>query len=128
MGALDTLTDGISEFAKDNAVGLAIGGAGLATGAVLGTAAIIGASKRRKSKRHKSRSVRKRGRRIKHTKRGWAQDRRRFNKRQRWEVNYRKRRAAKRSKRGIRYTKNGQPYKIMANGRARFIKRKRRAR
>lgn len=27
---------------------------------------------------------------------------------------------------GIRYTKNGQPYKILANGRARFIKGRRR--
>jgi hypothetical protein len=27
----------------------------------------------------------------------------------------------------IKYTKNGQPYKILANGRARFIKGKRRA-
>ena len=40
-----------------------------------------------------------------------------------------KRRVHKRSKRssgGVKYTKNGQPYKILANGRARFIKGKRR--
>lgn len=28
-----------------------------------------------------------------------------------------------RSKGGIKYTKNGQPYRILANGRARFIKK-----
>lgn len=33
---------------------------------------------------------------------------------------------ARRSTRGIKYTKNGQPYRILANGRARFIKGKRR--
>lgn len=38
-----------------------------------------------------------------------------------------KRRAGKprSSSKGIMHTKNGQPYRIMANGRARFIKRRR---
>jgi len=30
----------------------------------------------------------------------------------------------KRGSRGIKYTKNGQPYKIMPNGRARFLKKR----
>lgn len=36
----------------------------------------------------------------------------------------RKANGKKKSRRGIHYTKNGQPYKIMANGRARFIKKR----
>lgn len=130
---LDNLKDGIINTVKAHPVGTAFGAAGVATGAVLGTAAIIGAVKRRKSKRSKSRSTRKKRRRIKHTRRGWRMDRRRFNKRQKWEVAYRKRKKKRgkkmRSKKGIHYTKKGQPYKIMANGRARFIKKtKRRSR
>jgi len=35
-------------------------------------------------------------------------------------------RVYKKSRGGVKYTKNGQPYKILANGRARFIKGKRR--
>jgi len=39
---------------------------------------------------------------------------------------HRTRRVKTRSSGGIKYTKNGQPYKILANGRARFIKGRRR--
>jgi len=37
----------------------------------------------------------------------------------------RRNRVHKKSRGGIKYTKNGQPYKIMSNGRARFIKGRR---
>lgn len=126
MGIDSLISDAIG-LAKEHPVATALGGAGVVVGAGLGTAAIVGATKRRKTKRRKVRNSRKRGRRIKHTKRGWKQDRKRKSK-QPWEVSYRrrKRKHSKRmkSKRGIKYTKNGQPYKIMSNGRARFIKRR----
>lgn len=104
-----------------------IGGAAIGGVAVgLGSAAIISSINKRKNKRHKRSSSGKRGRRIKHTKRGWKQDRARRS-RQKWELAYQKRKKSKKnrvSRRGIHYTKKGQPYKIMSNGRARFIKRR----
>lgn len=79
-----------------------------------------------------SSSSSKKGRgRIKHTKRGWKQDRARFNKRQSWEVAYRKRKRklskTRKSRGKIHYArKTGQPYIILASGKAKFIKGKRR--
>lgn len=128
---LDSLKDGLKSTLvtiQNNPVATALGATGVAGVAVLGTAAIIGASKSRKNKRSKSRNSRKRGRRIKHTKRGWKQDRARKSK-QKWEVAYRRRKrkkARKSKKRGVHYTKNGQPYIILSSGKARFIKGKRR--
>jgi hypothetical protein len=118
---IDTALATIENNPLASAVGAAIGG--VAVG--VGSAALVGSLVGRKSKRNKRKSSRKRGRRIKHTKRGWKQDRARRSK-QKWEVAYRKRkksRSSRKSKRGVRYTKNGQPYKIMSNGRARFIKK-----
>lgn len=96
------------------AVAIGVGAAAVGAG-VLGVAAVRSARKKKAS-----------------TNRGRRRDRKMFNKSQKWEVAYRKRkrklkRKAKRSRGKIRYTKNGQPYKILANGRARFIKRKRRS-
>lgn len=123
---MDALNNGLTKltaFTSKNSLTTAVGalGAGVALG--VGATALVGTIKRRKSKRTKSRNTRKRNSRIKHTSRGWKQDRKRYNKRQKWEVSYRKRKKMK-SKKGIHYTKKGQPYKIMANGRARFIKKK----
>ena len=91
-------------------------------GAVVG--AVIGGIVASKAKTGSSN--RKKRRRITHTKRGWKQDRARRSK-QKWEVAYQKRKKKhhkkSRSRKGIHYTKNGQPYKILANGRARFIKK-----
>ncbi len=127
---LDNLTEGVSNLVqtaigaiKDNPVtsAVAVGGVALGTAGVAGLI-VSSSKKKRKSSR---RSVRKRGRRIKHTKRGWKQDRKRRSK-QKWEVAYQRRKRKhnkSKSKRGIHYTKKGQPYKIMSNGRARFIKK-----
>lgn len=121
MGLTDGIqgiSDGIDAFIDNNTAAVVGGTAaiGIATGIGIGT--LIGSSSKG-SKRRK----------ITHTKRGWKQDRKRFNKSQKWEVAYRKRKKKKhskksRSKKGIHYTKNGQPYKIMSNGRARFIKKR----
>jgi len=124
------ISDGLiklSTFAGQNPISSTLGaaGAGIAIGS-LSTLAITGIANKRKSKRRKYSYSRKGRSRIKHSKRGLIQDRKRRSK-QKWEVAYQKRKrrhSSRGSKRGIKYTKNGQPYKIMSNGRARFIKRK----
>lgn len=125
---LDSALATIENNPLASAAGAALGGIAVGVGA----SALVGSLVKRKSTRRKSVSSRKRGRRIKHTKRGWKQDRKRKSK-QKWEVAYRKRKRSRSSprhirkrkgSRGIYYTKNGQPYKIMSNGRARFIKRR----
>jgi len=84
-------------------------GVGLAVGAVAGVAVARSSSKKtRKRRKSKSRNSRKRNYRSKRTRKtprtaGKGKDT---------------------SKRRIRYTKKGQPYKIMANGRARFISKR----
>jgi hypothetical protein len=123
---LDSALATIENNPLASAAGAALGGFAIGVGA----SALVGSLVKRKSKRNKRKSSRKRGSRIKHTKRGWKQDRARRSK-QKWEVAYQKRkrkgkRVSKKSKRGVHYTKNGQPYKIMSNGRARFIKRRKR--
>ena len=121
---INSLIEDATGLIQSNPVAAAVigAGAGIAVGA--GAAVAVGALSNKSSKRRRSKSSRKRGRRIRHTSRGWKQDRRRRSK-QSWEVAYRKRKSKKsRSKRGIHYTKNGQPYKILASGKARFIKRR----
>lgn len=117
-----TLNDGITKvmgIASTNTGLTALGAGIIGAGAGLAAGAIIGSS------------VKKRGKRT-HTKRGWKQDRKRFNKSQKWEVSYRKRKAKnKRKNRGrkIYYAKKtGQPYILLSSGKARFIKGKRRQR
>lgn len=116
MSILDNVS-GIIESAVANpvvaAAGGAVVGAGLGAGAVALASGATSSVKRRKTKS-----------RIKHTSRGWKQDRKRYNKRQKWEVAYRKRkRKRSSSRRGVKYTKNGQPYIILKSGKARFIKK-----
>lgn len=113
MGLLDNVVGIVKEHPVETAIGagVAVVGAGVAISALSG-------------KKNKKRSRRT------HTKRGWKQDRKRFNKSQKWEVAYRKRKRKhkKFSRRGkIHYAKRtGQPYIIKANGQAKFIKGKRR--
>lgn len=135
MSSLDesAITDGINGLI---ASGKGLLGSPIATaigGAILGSAvtgaAILGSSSTSPASASKSRKSSSRsGRKIKHTKKGWKQDRSRRSK-QKWEVAYqkRKRKLSKksRSRKGIHYTKNGQPYKIMSSGKTRFIKRRR---
>lgn len=122
---IDSLMEDAIGLVKANPVTTAVGAGAVAIGA--GVA--IGAAIRSKTKRKTRKSSKSRRKRIKHSKRGWAQDRRRRSK-QMWEVEYqirkrrKRRKNSKKSRRGIRYTKNGQPYKLLANGKARFIKRR----
>jgi hypothetical protein len=127
--ALIGVNNGISDFIgeAENFIGdntAAVVGGVAAAGLVAGAVA-LGVASSKKGNTRKSKSK------IKHTSRGWKQDRKRHSK-QKWEVAYRKRKAKKarskhhksKSKKGIHYTKNGQPYKILASGKARFIKKK----
>jgi len=106
-----------------------IGATGLVVGATAGATAGYIAGKSSSSRRRK-------GRKKKRKTTGRSRDRR-FISRQKHERAYVKKhgsRGRKRyksrkrsnSRRGIRYTKNGQPYKILASGKARFIKRRKR--
>ena len=106
----------------------------LITANIISTVAIVKsrrkASRKRKSKNRNSRkrSTRSKRGKIKHTSRGWRQDQRRRSK-QKWEVAYQRRKKGKKrssSRRGVHYTKKGQPYIILSSGKARFIKKKRR--
>ena len=133
---LDSLQNGINGLV-DNVKGgtgapllTAIGGA--VAGAAITGAVIAGIGSTTKTT---SSTTRKKRKKISHTKRGWKQDRARRSK-QKWEVAYQKRkrkkhskrkhkRAGKRSRSGIHFTKNGQPYKLLSSGKARFIKRRR---
>lgn len=123
----NTIKDGLGNILttlSQNPVATAAGaiGAGVALG--VGASAVVGAIKSKKNKRSKARNSRKRT--------GRARDRRYISKQKHEQAyqNRRKRQGKKtygkryKSKKGIKYTKNGQPYKIMANGRARFIKKK----
>jgi hypothetical protein len=104
-----------------NPVATAIGGAVVGAGVATAVGAVVTSS-------GSSSPNRKRRSKIKHTSRGWKQDRKRRSK-QKWELDYqrrkRKRKKSKRtSRRGVKYTKNGQPYIILKSGKARFIKRR----
>jgi hypothetical protein len=112
----------------------AAAGGSLGLGVGVATASVI----KRKKKRSKRKSKKKSSKRKKSKNRDW-----RYASRQKHEVNYRKRRkkAGKKSyqkkyetkksksssRKGIHYTKNGQPYKILSSGRARFIKKRRKS-
>lgn len=98
-------------IAKDNQSALIGGGIGLATGAILGaatTAAVLGSSsgtKKRKSSSKKKSSSKRRSK---------KRNKRKY---------YPESRGKKFSRRKIRTTKTGQPYIILASGKARFIKK-----
>lgn len=121
MVNLDSVKDAATDFITDNAVPIAIGTGVAVVGAGLVGLAVAGSNRKKKTS----------------SKRGRSRDRK-FISKQKWERNRKrktpgKRYKTKRSKRsksrkGVKYTKNGQPYIILASGKARFIKGKRRAR
>jgi hypothetical protein len=113
------LLDGVSGFIKENPL-VSTGGA-LATGVVLGvgTAAIVGKIKsNRGNKRKRKSSRRNRKKHPRHEKRhqhyGYK------------EVKSRRKRKSKHSRKGLHYTKKGQPYIILASGKAKFVKKTKR--
>lgn len=116
MGILD-LAEDVAGLVTQNAIPLGIGAVGGATAGALVTSAVMSGGS--------GTSARRRKRRITHTRRGWAQDRKRRSK-QKWEIAYqrRKRKGKKRRSGRLHYTKKGQPYIILASGKARFVKKR----
>lgn len=117
-GIINDIKGITGSFTSGQAIALGAGAATVGGAAVLGGAMLASKGKKRKK-------------RIAHTKRGLKQDRKRKSK-QKWEVAYRNRkkkgkRKAKKSSKRIHYArKTGQPYILLASGKAKFIKGKRR--
>lgn len=112
--SLAVIKDEATNFIKDNVGAIAAGAAGLVVGGAVGAIAANAISNKKSGRRRrsKSKSVRKRN----YSRRSRKAGRR-----------YTPHTAGKRkdtSHKRIRYTKNGQPYVIMGNGRARFISKK----
>lgn len=123
---INSLIQDVASVVKANPVTTAVGVGAVGLGSGIVIASALGGKTKKKARKSRS----KRGR-ISHTKRGWKQDRKRKSK-QKWEVSYRKRkkkmRSSKSKRRGKIYyaRKTGQPYIILASGKAKFIKGKRR--
>ena len=117
------MTD-VKAFIADNAAAVGIGAAGaiagLGVGALVGAAVSRNSSKRKKRSKHKVSRKRSSTNRRRKLKFGSKAYRKRYLKQRKPHT------AGKRkdtSHRRIRFTKNNQPYIIMGNGRARFIKK-----
>ena len=116
-----------SEITENPFASIAAGAAGVAaTGAIVG-AVVKAKSKKRKKKtktsKKKSTKKKSKGRKLKF---GSAAYRKKYLGKHRKHTQRKPHTAGKRKDRStkrIRYTKNNQPYVILANGRARFIKR-----
>lgn len=110
--------DDIKSAVSANIVPIAVG-----TGvALVGTGVVIAAASRSKSKK-KTRAGRKRDRKYISKQKHEQAYLRKHPKRRKTGKYYKTKSRKSKSKKGIHYTKKGQPYKIMANGRARFIKK-----
>jgi len=124
MGVLTGALESVSNVIEENkavAIGSGVAVAGLVGGTIIGTTIAKTKKKRKKSKTKKSKKRSKskynHKRKRKHNKHGTRRRRR----------GRRTPRTAGKgkdtSRRRIRYTKKGQPYVIMASGKARFIKK-----
>ena len=134
MGALDALKDGLStgvgevtEFISAHPVETAIGAGVVTVGGALAVAAIVGKASKTKARRASTKRGRKRDARFKSK----QKHERRYKRKRKYKVYGKKgwinpKKKHSKSKRGIHYTKKGQPYKILASGKARFIKKTKR--
>jgi hypothetical protein len=126
-GINSVLTTGEEALGSVSTQSLAFGAAGIATGAVVATG-IAALTSSTQKKRSKKRKTSKKGR-----SRDW-----RYASKQKHEVAYRKHRKKLHKKsyqkkykihtsrrKGVHYTKNGQPYILLRSGKARFIKGRR---
>lgn len=127
-GRASELAGEAGEFVRKHPVSSAvtIGGGVLAATQVV---RIVKKSKKKKATKKKKKTTSKRAPGKKRSKRSWQLDRARISK-QKHEVAYQRRKKALKSKSknkkkpGIYKTKTGQPYKILASGKAKFIKRR----
>jgi hypothetical protein len=102
-----------TDFIKSNIGAIAAGAGGLAVGGAIGALAVSATKTKKKTTRRKSKTVSRRTRKKTHSRR-------------RTSGRKTPRTAGKgkdTSHKRIRYTKKGQPYVIMASGKARFIKK-----
>jgi len=120
----------LNEFISDNKGTLIGVGTGLVGGAlIVGTGVAVSRAKSSKKKKTSTKHKRKttgraRDRRfISRQKHERAYQRRRKKAGKKTTGKHYKRRKSKSKSSKIKYTKNGQPYKILPNGRARFIKK-----
>lgn len=126
QGIIGEITEDVKQFISEKPLATA----GIGAGVIGATAFGVAVAKRKKKTRAKKKKLVKK----KKTKRGRARDRM-FRSKQKHELAYvrRKKRAGKKITRPtyktrkrvgkIYHTKKGQPYKIMASGKARFIKK-----
>lgn len=115
---LNELKNDVVGFVAENPVGVAVGTGAAIVGVGLVGAAVLGSSRKKKTSRG-----RKRDRKFKSK----QKHEQRYKRKRKFKVYKSKKHKMKTKRKGIKYTKNGQPYVILANGRARFIKGKRRA-
>ncbi len=116
---LSGVTDDILGFVRENPIGSAVGAGVIATGVIGSAIAISGAKSSRRNKRASTKKGRSRDRKFKSK----QKHEQRYKRKGKYKV-YQSKKAKLRHKKGILYTKNKQPYIILANGRARFIKKK----
>lgn len=134
MGVLDTLQDDITGFATEHRIATAAGVGAVGVGAGVALGAAIGSRTKKKARKSKFKRRRARDSRFKskqkHERRYKRKRKYKIYGRKGWIHPKRKHHNSKRlgSKRGIRYTKKGQPYKIMSDGKAKFIKKSKRRR
>lgn len=114
MTSAEEMLQSGTDFIKSNIGVIAAGAGGLVVGSALGVAAGAAVASKTKRKRRKStgNSKRRRSKASKRTRRRTRRTPRTAGK------------GKDRSHKRIRYTKKGQPYVIMASGKARFIKKK----
>lgn len=126
--SIQALSNGISnainaaeDYIQDHTAAAVVGAAGAAAVGGVVAGSLLGSSS--------SKTTKRKGR-TSHTKRGWKQDRKRFNKSQKWEVAYRKRKA--KAKKGRRKAKGSgrvhyssklkRHYIILSSGKWKFVK------
>jgi hypothetical protein len=117
---LDGVLDNVVGFVKENAVAVGVG-AGVVSAGIIGTTlALSGSSTKKKARRSTTKKGRSRDRKFK-SKQKWEQ---KYKRKRKFKVYKSKKSSKSKHKKGIHYTKKGQPYRLLSNGKARFIKKK----
>lgn len=124
---ISSTLDAVKESLQNPLIAAAAGGAaGLAIGAAVTSAVKNKSSKKRSSSKRRKKKGKKSRDRIFKSKQKHEQ---KYKRKRKYKIYKKKgwikpKRKKSSSRKGIRYTKNGQPYKILSNGRARFIKKR----
>lgn len=121
---LTSVKDAATDFISNNTVPIAVGAGAAVVGGGIVALALSGRSSKKKTRKGRARDRKF----ISREKSEQAYQRRMRRKGKKTTGKYyrtkrRRNTRTTKSRRGIHYTKNGQPYKILANGRARFVKK-----